>query len=351
MTESITEATGTTSRLNVIRRVLESAEEKQQYLARNPELEAPVRAGLEREIEALNAKAAQLIAKYGIDQAMLADAGTEADLVVDKVIWTDRPFSDRFRNMLAYLAELMGAQTRRVKEFDPQAHGGARKGAWKYGLRVFAHQSDLDRLTLLYTSARNQALAGASRIKGYDRFGQDQKAHRDSYIEGFSHGVYAQVSAAEQAAKQAAEAELEARQEQAMLEGNFTASKSVELVLSDRSAMVRRAFDLAVYGMTPEDRARQDARSAEWNKGYEERAAKRRAEHEAFVAEHESCKRCQNAKSGYCNDHRSLRPTQGRQSYKRIGQYYSDGYYDGKDADLGTARSNEVGGNGRKALH
>ena len=48
---------------------------------------------------------------------------------------------------------------------------------------------------------------------------------------------------------------------------------------------------------------------------------------------------CRSAKGGYCNAHRDLRPTPGRQQYERVGSYYSSGYSDGRNADFGPSRS------------
>jgi hypothetical protein len=313
--QPVTEARDTTPRLTVIAKLLAKAEA----------------AGVtDAERDAYVEKAAELMARYGVDEAMLAEAGKTADPVVDTVIWVVRPFSNRMMDLLWYIAQPMGAEARTVKQHTGSDREGALK--WRYGLRLFVHKSDLARIEMMFTSARNQALAGASKIRGYDQFGQDQKAHRDSYVEGFSHAIAARVRRAEEQAKQAAEAEREALTEQALLEGTYTPSRSVELVLADRRAVVKNAMNLAVYRKSTAElaaqRAAQDERWAESDR----KAAERRA---ARVAEQQSCKRCQAAKSGYCNDHRDMRPSQAQgRSYERVGSYYHDGYDDGQRADL-----------------
>ncbi len=328
-TQPVTEAKSTASRLATIKALLNKAEGS----------------STDQERDAYTSKAAELISKYSIDEAMLADRAGTRDEVVDRVIWTDRPFASRFADLLWFIADPMGAQARSVKQHTGNEREGALK--WRYGLRVFAHEADLARIEMLYASVRNQALAGASKIKGYDRFGQDQKAHRESYIEGFSHAVAGRIRRAENEAREAAEVEREALQEQALLRGELTQSRSVEIVLADRRAVVKNAMNVAVYGRTTAEIEAQSAKNrerwAEMDEQARERLARKREEQAA-------CVRCQEAKSGYCNTHRHMKPSQAMgRSYERVGNYYSDGYDAGRRADLGTSKS-QVSGNGQTAI-
>jgi hypothetical protein len=311
----ITEAQGTTSRLDTIRALLAKAEGTTN----------------DQERDAYTAKAAELIAKYGVDEAMLNGSKNDNGQVKDVVIWVVRPFGGQMQQLLGGIAREMGAQVRSVKQHTGSEQVGQLK--WQHGLRVFAFQSDLKRIEMLYTSLRNQALAGASRIKGEHKFGQDQKAHRESYLEGFVCAVLGRIVRAEQAAKQAAEAEREMRDEQRLLSGDVTASRSVELVLADRNAVVRNAMTMALYGKSA---AELDAASAANREKWAEMDRRAEERRQARLDEHANCKKCQAAKSGYCADHRSMRPSQASyRPYERVGNQFEAGYIDGRNADLG----------------
>jgi len=311
----ITEAQGTTSRLGTIRALLAKAE----------------RAVNDEERDAYTAMAAKLIAKYGVDEAMVNGSRNDSGQVADVVIWVVRPFGDRMQDLLRGIAQEMGAQVRSVKQHTGNYQVGQLK--WQHGLRVFAFQSDLERINLMYTSLRNQALAGASQVKGEHKFGQDQKAHRESYLEGFNCAVLGRISRAEAEARQAAEAEREQRDEQRMLSGDLVPSRSVDLVLADRSLVVRNAMTLAVYGKSAAELDAAAAANRERWAEMDQRAGERR---QARIAEQAACTKCQRTKSGYCADHRHMRPSQAAyRPYERVGNQFEAGYVDGRNADLG----------------
>jgi len=313
----ITEAQGTSSRLNTIRALLAKAEG----------------AATEEERDAYTAKAAELIAKYGVDEAMLNGSRNDSGQVADVVVWVVRPFGDRMQDLLRGIAQEMGAQVRSVKQHTGNYQVGQLK--WQHGLRIFAFQSDLTRINLMYTSLRNQALAGASRIKGEHKFGQDQKAHRESYLEGFNCAVLGRISRAEADARQAAEAEREMNDERRMLSGDLVISRSVDLVLADRNVVVRNAMTLAVYGKSA---AELDAAAAASRERWAEMDRRSEERRQARIAEHASCTKCHNAKSGYCADHRDMKPSQAAyRPYERVGSQFEAGYADGRNADLGSS--------------
>jgi hypothetical protein len=347
--QTVTEAQATTSRMTLVTKLLAKADEMAKWLESDLHAHASpaeVKA-VETERDQIIARVAELMVKYGIDQAMLVSQGQGTDPILDEVIWTDRPFSNRFHDLLYYLVEAHGARSKSIKQHT----GVERKGAlkWRYGLRVFAHASDMETIRVMYTLGRNQALAGASRIKGEHKFGQDQKAHRESFVEGFTHGVWSQVNQARREAKRLAEIEAQERADQAMTEGK-SAGQSVELVLADRSAAVRAAYELAVNGRSREDLARIDAQMAKNRERWAEMDRKADERRAARIAEQNACTKCKAAKSGYCNDHRDMRPSTAQpRTYERVGNYYSDGYYAGRSADLGQTRT-QVTNKGQTAI-
>jgi len=287
------------------------------------------------------------MAKYGIDRAMLAESGKEADPVVDTVIFAERPYAKPMMELLYRIASVLGAECRAVKQWDPEDHGGRSKGAWHYGLRLFIHESDLLRVRMLYASLRNQAAAGASRITGSAEYGQDQRAYRINYLDGFSSAIYYRLEQAEREAREAREAEQQELADKAMLTG-ANAGRSVELVLADRRVAVRNTMTLAVYGKTA---AELDAGMAANRERWAEMDRRAQERHEARVKAHQECGRCHAAKSGYCTDHRDLRPSQATSRYREsVGaEYRYEGYRDGQNADLGTTAP-QVGGDRKKAL-
>ncbi len=328
--EPIIETGATESRLSRVRKLLERAEmiDRQMDLPGNTSAE---KAALVAEMEQLNERAAELIAKYGIDRAMLAASGTVSDAIIDKVVYTARPFADEMQSLLWNVALPMRATGRSIKQWDtqagPKAKGGVPRGGWKFGLRLFAHASDLERIELLYSSLRNQALAGAARIVNKDEtFGQAQKADRVSYLEGFRTAVYTRLTRAEREAREVREAEQIEARDQAMIEGRASDTPGVALVLADRRKAVEIAMD-AAYGITVADKV-------QWAKESEEYRERRAQE----IAD---CKKCKSAKGGRCKAHK-VSYGRSRPVYERKGSQFGAGYDDGMKADLGGSK--QVGG-------
>src|SRR5271156_6836035 len=91
------------------------------------------------EAEALTAKAAELMARYGIDRARLAAARPDTDPPGICVIDIDTPWAQVRAHLLAGLAGAMRCQCILL---TPD-RGGAR-------VHVFGYQSDLERADILY---------------------------------------------------------------------------------------------------------------------------------------------------------------------------------------------------------
>ncbi|BAL85360.1 hypothetical protein AMIS_1400 [Actinoplanes missouriensis 431] len=161
------------------------------------------------EAEAFTEKAAALIAKYGVDQAMLAVADPAADPVGDRIVTIDPPYARDKAGLLAAVAAPMRC---RVVHLD---RGGLARS------HLFGHAADLERVELLFTSLLVQAAHGlaASPVP----FGEHPAAYRRSWLVGYSQAVSARLRSAEQAA--AAE------------------TPGAELVLVDRTDLVERRRD------------------------------------------------------------------------------------------------------------
>jgi hypothetical protein len=166
------------------------------------------------EAEALTAKAAELMARYGIDRALLGALHPETDKPADRVFILDNPWGDVKRHLLAGLATALRCQC-----VQTRSEQGTR-------LHVFGYSSDLERADILFTSLLVQ-MARALAQQAVSAAGGGARAWRRSWMLGYCAAVIARVRAAEEAAVASAPS----RQ---------AGGGSAELVLADRSLVVRR---------------------------------------------------------------------------------------------------------------
>jgi hypothetical protein len=171
------------------------------------------------EAAALNDKAAELIAKYGVDRAMLAASAPESDPVGDRVVSVLAPYALDKTALLAAVARAMRCRTVRRKEFGP--------GGYFYDMHLFGMASDLERTELLFTSLLVQAAYGLAGepVPGWESVA----AFRRSWLAGFTHAVWHRLQEAERRAATAATSE----------------GVSVALVLADRGRLVDRRVEEA----------------------------------------------------------------------------------------------------------
>jgi len=161
------------------------------------------------EAEAFTAKATELIAKYGVDQALLAAADPSVTPVGDRMVTLVPPYA---RDKAALLAAVAAPLRCRVVHL-------ARQGANRSHL--FGHAVDLERVELLFTSLLVQAahgLAGAE-VPQWEH----PAAYRRSWLAGYTQAVQARLWAAERSAADSA--------------------PGAELVLVDRTALVEQRRD------------------------------------------------------------------------------------------------------------
>jgi hypothetical protein len=173
------------------------------------------------EAQALTAKAAELMAKYGIDRALLAAERPETDRPADRVIDVGNPWARVQAHLLCGLASALRCQC----VILPRPGPGSR-------IHMFGFSSDLERTDVLYTSLLVQMWQGlaAAQVPAWSR---SPRAWRRSWLLGFAAAVVARVRAAEQEATSRATAP-EARS------GSQTA-----LVLADRALVIRRNIEQA----------------------------------------------------------------------------------------------------------
>jgi hypothetical protein len=97
------------------------------------------------EAESFTAKATELIAKYGVDRALLAAADPTTDSIGDLVVEVPAPYALDKAGLLAGVAGAL-----RCRSVRRRADGG-------FTMHLFGFDSDLERVELLYTSLLVQA--------------------------------------------------------------------------------------------------------------------------------------------------------------------------------------------------
>ncbi|MEO3779337.1 DUF2786 domain-containing protein [Micromonospora sp. B11E3] len=161
-----------------------------------------------QESAAFTAKATELIARYGVDRALLAARDPATDPVGDRVIEVVAPYARDKAGLLAAVADPLRCRCVR------RHHGGG------FAMHLFGFASDLERVDVLFTSLLVQAAHGlaATAVPA----GEHPAAFRRSWLAGFAQAVGVRLRDAEAGAVTEAGA------------------PSVALVLADRSDRVQR---------------------------------------------------------------------------------------------------------------
>ena len=177
------------------------------------------RAGTEAEARTYNAKAAELIARHGIDAALLAAASPGSDPVGGTRVALSDPYSGAKARLLGWTAAALRCRW--------VLHRAARGRV--AAVTVFGHASDRERVAVLFESLLVQATRELLRCRPPDER-ESVAAYRRSWLLGYAARVHERLTAAEQAAT--------------CSPGGGTASGTA-LVLADRSAAVQEAFAAA----------------------------------------------------------------------------------------------------------
>ena len=172
------------------------------------------------EAEALTAKAAELMARYGIDRARLAAARPDTDQPGSRIIDIANPWAQVRAHLLAGLAGALRCQCVLLSTAKP----GAR-------IHVFGYTSDLERTDILYTSLLLQMARGLTAAVVPPGV-RSVRAWRRSWLLGFVTAVITRVRSAEDRAATSTEGETQ--------DGPSTA-----LVLADRALVIRRQLEQA----------------------------------------------------------------------------------------------------------
>lgn len=169
------------------------------------------------EAETYTAKAAELIAAYGIDRAVLAEEVPGSDVVGDRVVPLDAPYALDKASLLAVVAARL-----RCRAVQKSEYVGRQK---VLSMHLFGYDSDLARVELLYTSLLLQASTGV--VRAPVPWGENVAAFRRSWLAGFTAAIGQRLHEAEERAAAAAPA---------------AGGRGMALVLADRTAEVDRSM-------------------------------------------------------------------------------------------------------------
>ena len=173
-----------------------------------------------QEAEALTGKAAELMAKYGIEQAQVTGRDTTAAFTpANRIIRIDNPWAQVRASLLGGIARAMRCQ---AIQLNSDGKPGVR-------VHVFGSKADIERADMLYTSLLLQ-MASALRHASRPAYMRSTRAWSRSFLLGYTSAVCARVRAAEGHAREDAKRTDAAR-----------GSKSTELVLVSREAQIKAA--------------------------------------------------------------------------------------------------------------
>ncbi|MEV7090432.1 DUF2786 domain-containing protein [Streptomyces sp. NPDC093085] len=172
----------------------------------------------EAEAELARTRAMEMMAKYGVDEALLSDGRPSRDEVCDRNIDLPNPWSMSRVRLVCFIAESVGCKA---------AYMGIRGNVRR--VHVVGYESDIQRTEILCASLVLQMIGGlGAQVVPYGV--RSARAWRNSWTIGFAERVLERLGAIEKAARAAARDETSAT------------GRRGELVLADRDAKVQAAF-------------------------------------------------------------------------------------------------------------
>ena len=171
------------------------------------------------EAEAFNAKAAELMARHGVDAALLAAADPGRDVVGDLSVDLLAPY--------AYEKASLGTAVARGLRCSAVLRTSSGRGSTTHTLHLFGHTTDLVLSEMLLTSLLVQGTGELTR-RPVPR-GEHPAAYRRTWWLGFASAIATRLADAEASAARESEAAFAA------------AGSSAALVLADRAAVAEQS--------------------------------------------------------------------------------------------------------------
>jgi hypothetical protein len=179
----------------------------------------------EHERETFMAAANALMAKYGIEQAMLGAKDRSGEKPINRRIIVDNPWADVKANLIYYVAEALGCKSVLVTIRSPVK---------QRTVQIYGFESDIERAEVLYTSLLLQMASGVARVEIPSW--ENPRSYRRSWMLAFKNEVIRRIRAAERAAAQAYD------REHATGDENSVTGPSTEVVLASRRDTVTQAM-------------------------------------------------------------------------------------------------------------
>ena len=176
-------------------------------------------AATEAEAEAFNAKAAELMARHGVGEALLAASDPDREVVGDLTVDLLAPY--------AYEKACLGTAVARGLRCSAVLRTTRARGGTQHTLHLFGHTSDLTMADLLLTSLLVQGTGELVR-RGVPP-GEHAAAYRRTWWLGFTSAIATRLAEAEAIAARTAEPDFAA------------AGSSAALVLADRAAVAEQS--------------------------------------------------------------------------------------------------------------
>lgn len=189
----------------------------------------------EHEAEAFRAKAYELIAKYGIDEAELAMSNPGLNIVGDSRIEMHAPFAQDKVSLFMAIASSMGVKAVQRKEWrEGKYYRASRSDRQVIFLHAFGTKGDLERAELLYTSLLLQQANELARHPAPSYLDMQKKAAwRRSWLAGYSAKIAQRMREAEREAEAA---------KPTVTNAETGETKSTALVLATKAEQVYRAM-------------------------------------------------------------------------------------------------------------
>jgi hypothetical protein len=179
------------------------------------------------EAETFTAKAAELMARYGVDAAMLADGDESIDAITEREILLEAPYALDKYELVSGVARALGLRV--IRKTGYLATGK------QFSAVLFGFGSDIERTEILFTSLLVQAVGGlaAARVPSWE----NKAAYRRAWLAGFTQAIHHRLVEAERRAKDGASTQ------------SSPSGRSTEIVLAERSHLVDQRFVEAYSGL------------------------------------------------------------------------------------------------------
>jgi len=173
----------------------------------------------DNEANAYNEMAAKFIAKYGVDQALLAERGEIRDVITNKRTRITDNYSYDKRVLFNMIVKSLGGQVVFIQSRRPGT-----QQSYTLTAHVFAYETDMERMEFLFELLQPQMLLGAAAAQA--PYWESARSFRKSWMSGFA-------------------AAIGERLKRTQKEAAAEAGAGTDLVLFDRSKAVKFDFDLA----------------------------------------------------------------------------------------------------------